>query len=85
MFYFILFRIIISGIAHRAVEKITVGEHVIPKNAIVLFNIYSVHMDENYWIESPFEFKPERFLNDSGELINHENFIPFGKFINFLC
>lgn len=36
-------------------------------------------MDESYW-EKPSEFKPERFLSDDGtQIIQHENFIPFGE------
>jgi cytochrome P450 len=70
---------LISGIAHRATESLTVGDFVIPKNATLLFNIYSIHMDETYW-ENPFEFKPERFLSQNGDLILHENFIPFGEY-----
>lgn len=60
-------------------KSFQVGEFVIPKNAIVLFNIYSVHVDESYW-ENPFQFRPERFLED-GKLKMHDNFLPFGKFV----
>jgi methyl farnesoate epoxidase / farnesoate epoxidase len=64
------------GIAHRALESLTVGEFVIPKNSIVLFNIYSLHTDASW--KNPLKFDPKRFLNDAGEIILHENFIPFG-------
>lgn len=65
------------GIAHRATNTFNVGEFVIPKNAIVLFNLYSVHVDKNYW-DNPMEFIPERFLDDRS-LKHHESFLPFGK------
>lgn len=65
------------GIAHRATESFKIDKFTIPKNAIVLFNLYSVHMDESYW-DDPFQFKPERFLED-GKFKHHENFIPFGN------
>lgn len=58
-----------------------VDEFIIPKNAIVLFNIYSLHMDEKYW-KNPFDFNPSRFLSEQGELVNHENFIPFGNLLD---
>lgn len=68
----------LQGIAHRAKASITVGDYVIPKDACVLFNLYSVHMDESYWKDA-FKFEPERFLSKNGEkLINHEHFMPFG-------
>lgn len=67
------------GIAHRAEVDLEIDEFTIPKDSLVLFNIYSTHMDESYW-EAPFEFKPERFLSE-GKLLIHEFFIPFGKFL----
>jgi methyl farnesoate epoxidase / farnesoate epoxidase len=76
------------GIAHRAEKCFRVDKFVIPKDSIILFNIYSLHMDENYW-KDPLEFRPERFL-ENGAFVHHENFSPFGnveicffsKFIN---
>lgn len=65
------------GIAHRAMNSIEVEGYVIPKNAIVLFNLYSMHVDENCWID-PLEFNPDRFLDCNGELTTNESFVPFG-------
>jgi len=48
----------------------------IPEKATVLVNMHSVHMDPDVWTK-PEEFKPERFLNDEGVIINKENVIPF--------
>lgn len=65
------------GIAHRALEDVYITDQcIIPKESTVLFNLYSVHMDEGYWGD-PENFRPERFL-DNNELIQHEAFIPFG-------
>lgn len=65
------------GIAHRSLKSIEVEGYVIPENTIVLFNLYSMHMDDNCW-EDPFKFNPDRFLDGNGELITNESFIPFG-------
>lgn len=65
------------GIAHRAMETTKFKGYIIPKNTIVIPSLYSVHMDEQYW-KDPFEFRPERFLDSNGDLVHHENFIPFG-------
>jgi cytochrome P450 len=65
------------GIAHRTEESFRVDRWIVPKNSIVLFNLYSLHMDEKYWGD-PEKFRPERFL-ENGNLILHENFIPFGE------
>lgn len=59
-------------------DAVNVGDFVIPKNSLVLFNLFSVHMDEKYW-EKPFEFRPERFLTDDGNLLIHDSFLPFGN------
>ena len=54
-------------------------------NASVLFlvsaeqlipNLYSVHMDPETW-EDPIVFRPERFLDDGGKVINKNLAIPF--------
>ncbi|KAJ8312151.1 hypothetical protein KUTeg_009524 [Tegillarca granosa] len=48
----------------------------IPKDAIIIANLYSAHMDTKYW-ENPEKFKPERFLDLSGKLKRREAFVPF--------
>lgn len=40
-------------------------------------NLWSVHRDPNIW-EKPDEFQPSRFLDENGQLIKKESFIPFG-------
>ena len=52
-------------------------------NFKVLSNLYSVHMDPEVWSE-PDKFSPDRFIDDSGSLINKEFVIPFslGNFIH---
>lgn len=47
------------------------------QNTTVLFSIYSVHMDKNYWGD-PEKFRPERFLDANGNFINDEKIITFG-------
>ena len=48
------------------------------KGSIVAINIYSVHMDENYW-DDPEEFRPERHLSDDGtSVIKTDHLLPFG-------
>ncbi|XP_058464516.1 methyl farnesoate epoxidase-like [Malaya genurostris] len=67
------------AIAHRALQPVQLGTYVIPKNAIAMVSLYSLHMDRSYWGD-PECFRPERFLNETGDkLIQHENFLPFGS------
>ncbi|XP_023015476.2 methyl farnesoate epoxidase [Leptinotarsa decemlineata] len=66
------------GIAHRAVKDTEFNGYEIPEDTIILTNLYSVHMEKSYW-RDPFEFRPERFLNEAGNIIKHEgHYIPFG-------
>ena len=39
-------------------------------------NIYSCHMDPAAW-EEPDKFKPERWIDADGKLINHAAYLPF--------
>lgn len=66
------------GIAHRCTADVTLGKYTIPKDTIALVSLYSLHMDKVYW-RDPYVFRPDRFLDDGGRLVQHECFLPFGK------
>uniref|UniRef100_A0A8C3R0Q9 CP2DG protein n=1 Tax=Cyanoderma ruficeps TaxID=181631 RepID=A0A8C3R0Q9_9PASS len=51
------------------------GYH-IPKNTIVLANIDSVLADPGKW-ETPDQFNPGHFLDQDGNFVNREAFLPF--------
>lgn len=63
---------------YRCMDTIKFCNFVIPKDTLALVSLYSLHMDENYW-RDPFVFRPERFLDEYGAFIHHENFMPFGS------
>ncbi|XP_014283057.1 methyl farnesoate epoxidase [Halyomorpha halys] len=66
-----------TTVSHRAKEDAEVLGYRIPKDSIVLANLYSLHMDKDYWGD-PENFRPERFIDENGAIIQHDNFIPFG-------
>ncbi|KAH9422258.1 hypothetical protein DERP_002555 [Dermatophagoides pteronyssinus] len=66
------------NLTRRSTDDATILGHFIPKDTLVVANIWAVHHDQTIW-EHPFRFNPYRFLTDDGRtLINdHEGFMPF--------
>ncbi|XP_034274535.1 vitamin D 25-hydroxylase [Pantherophis guttatus] len=64
------------GIFHATSKDTVVRGYSIPQGTTVITNLYSVHFDEKYW-NNPEMFCPERFLDNSGQFVKKEAFIPF--------
>ncbi|RWS01354.1 cytochrome P450-like protein, partial [Dinothrombium tinctorium] len=61
----------------RALADTTILGHFIPKDTIIIANLWAINRDENLW-KNPDEFNPNRFLSEDGrEVINTEALIPF--------
>ncbi|XP_063151201.1 cytochrome P450 1A1-like [Candoia aspera] len=54
-------------IPHCTTKDTVLNGYYIPKNTCTFINMYQVNHDENLWID-PDLFKPQRFLNENGEL-----------------
>lgn len=65
------------GIVHRCMTPTKFRNYQIPENTLMLVSIHSAHMDPRCW-SNPTEFRPERFLDENGDLIQHDGFLPFG-------
>ncbi|XP_025207305.1 methyl farnesoate epoxidase-like [Melanaphis sacchari] len=65
------------AIAHRTIRKTNLQKYIIPKDTLILASIWSVHMDKNHWGD-PEVFRPERFLDSTGQIINDSWLMPFG-------
>ncbi|XP_006778968.2 PREDICTED: cytochrome P450 2U1 [Myotis davidii] len=65
------------SIPHMTSEKTVLQGYTIPKGTVIIPNLWAVHRDPAIW-EKPDDFNPNRFLDDQGQLIKRETFIPFG-------
>ncbi|XP_062985417.1 cytochrome P450 1A4-like [Elgaria multicarinata webbii] len=54
-------------IPHCAIKDTILNGYYIPQNTCIFVNMYQVNHDETLW-EDPYWFKPQRFLNENGEL-----------------
>lgn len=61
---------------HRAGEDAEICGYFVKKDTVVVPNTYAAHYDESVWGD-PKTFRPERFLDTNGRLINNKNLIPF--------
>ncbi|KAJ0056632.1 hypothetical protein NL108_010586 [Boleophthalmus pectinirostris] len=64
------------GIFRATSQDANVNGYKIPKGTMVITNLYSVHFDEKYWQE-PGVFSPQRFLDNNGNFVRREAFLPF--------
>ncbi|KAF9477128.1 cytochrome P450 [Pholiota conissans] len=65
------------AIPHRVKEDDTYKGYFIPKGTIVSANVWAMARDENLYPD-PHEFKPERFIDEHGELTNDARILTYG-------
>ncbi|KAG5260645.1 hypothetical protein AALO_G00294860 [Alosa alosa] len=64
-------------IPHVAMQDTSIGGHSVAKGTRVLVNMWAIHHDPQQW-DQPESFRPERFLDNSGQRVNPPSFLPFG-------
>lgn len=64
------------SLIHKSTEDAFIGGYFIPKNSMIVPNLYSVLMNEEVWGD-PYKFRPERFLDANGDIIKSEQLVPF--------
>lgn len=64
------------GVLHKTTKKTTLSGFDLAKDTIVVTNLSGLHTDVDLWGD-PDNFRPERFLNENGQLCKDLTF-PFG-------
>ncbi|XP_063042929.1 steroid 17-alpha-hydroxylase/17,20 lyase-like [Engraulis encrasicolus] len=65
------------GLSDDHVLTHVIGGHPVAKGTRVLVNMWAIHHDPQQW-EQPDTFRPDRFLDDSGQRVVPPSFLPFG-------
>ncbi|XP_026470621.1 probable cytochrome P450 304a1 [Ctenocephalides felis] len=65
------------NLPHRAQTDTSLNGYNIPKNTMVITNLWSIHHDSDIWGD-PEVFRPERFLDSRGLLKKKDITLPFG-------
>ncbi|XP_063216363.1 methyl farnesoate epoxidase-like [Bacillus rossius redtenbacheri] len=66
------------SVPHAAITDTTFKGYFIPKGTRILLNLFDLHMDPDYWGD-PQDFRPERFLDETGRVRKDEALLPFGQ------
>nr|WBB44916.1 methyl farnesoate epoxidase [Chrysogorgia stellata] len=61
---------------HATTKPMRVAEYEVPQGAVIIGNMYAIHHDKDYWGD-PQNFRPERFLDTSGQLKKEDHLVPF--------
>ncbi|XP_077204311.1 cytochrome P450 2J5-like [Paroedura picta] len=69
--------ILLPGGPRQSTKDVNMRGFFIPKGAIIISDLRSVLLDPTHW-ETPEEFNPNHFLDEDGNFVEREAFLPFG-------
>uniref|UniRef100_A0A8D0E2Q6 Uncharacterized protein n=1 Tax=Salvator merianae TaxID=96440 RepID=A0A8D0E2Q6_SALMN len=69
--------VLVAGIPRQCVKDTNVGDFLIPKGSVVCPDLNTVLRDPKHWKKAE-DFHPEHFLDDEGQFVAREEFMPFG-------
>ncbi|XP_049770644.1 probable cytochrome P450 304a1 [Schistocerca cancellata] len=65
------------SVPHKVTEDTSLQGYSLPKGSVVITCLWSMHMDKDVWGD-PENFRPERFLDENGQLSRKDFSLPFG-------
>nr|XP_045595438.1 cytochrome P450 2L1-like isoform X2 [Procambarus clarkii]XP_045595439.1 cytochrome P450 2L1-like isoform X2 [Procambarus clarkii]XP_045595440.1 cytochrome P450 2L1-like isoform X2 [Procambarus clarkii] len=68
---------LVAIIIHASLGDFTFEGYHIPKGSLILANMEDAMLNPKLW-KNPYEFDPENFLDDKGNFVKNEAFMPFG-------
>lgn len=77
LFRLLLFSLYLTAMFHMVKEDAEYEGYFIPKNTYMISNLWGMHHDERIF-PKPFEYQPERFINDAGEFVKSKYVTPYG-------
>ncbi|KAK7864096.1 hypothetical protein R5R35_002738 [Gryllus longicercus] len=66
-----------TTVPHSTFVDTELNGYFVPKDTFVLLSLWSISQDKEHWGD-PENFRPSRFIDESGKLKKDEFFIPFG-------
>jgi len=64
------------SVFHNTVKEVKLGGYTIPKDTLIIPNLYAAHFDEEAWGD-PENFRPERFINEKGQFEKNDALMAF--------
>ena len=66
------------AVPHDVAQDTVIDGYSVRKGTMAVFNLDSVHKDKSYWGPDAELFRPERWIDDEGQLKTFDGYIPFG-------